>query len=225
MLLIKFGKKEHLQMFKDGSVHFNPLSLFRNDGTAYRGDELEGKYVIDTSKGFFIDGIDISKFGSGFQATQTYENSDDVLIFCAAVLDSSNSLIESANKINVDDTFIREMRKFGQYAVVFDGAEFASRVTETLKTMHCNLAYNGIEYCNKNDHEGMRSKINKLKPVLEDFSIYFIKDKSYEVQHEWRYIIDRFQHDYMLNPDKSLDLKIKPFNVSNIIDIDKMTRI
>ena len=117
------------------------------------------------------------------------------------------------------------MRKFGQYAVVFDGAEFASRVTETLKTMHCNLAYNGIEYCNKNDHEGMRSKINKLKPVLEDFSIYFIKDKSYEVQHEWRYIIDRFQHDYMLNPDKSLDLKIKPFNVSNIIDIDKMTRI
>lgn len=63
MVLIKFGEKEHLQMLKEGSVHFNPLSRFREDTTLFRGDELEGKYIIDTSKGFFIDGIDISKFG------------------------------------------------------------------------------------------------------------------------------------------------------------------
>lgn len=225
MILIKFGRQEHLQLLKEGLVHFNPLSLFRQDGTAFRGDKLEGTYVIDTSKGFFVDGIDIAKLGSGFRATQTYVGSDDVLIFCAAVLDRSNSIIESANKINIEDSFIFEMRKFGQYAVIFDGELFASRVTDALSQFHCNLAYHGIEYCNKTDHAGMRMKIKELEPTFGESTIYFIKDKDYQTQHEWRYIIDYFPDKSKLNPNQSFDLRIEPFEMSDIIDIDKMIHI
>lgn len=85
MWMLKVGQYEHLELFRKGNVHFNPLSFFRNDSTTFRGDELEGKFILDTSKGFFINGIDISKFGTG-TGTLTYEDSDNALIFCAAIL-------------------------------------------------------------------------------------------------------------------------------------------
>lgn len=225
MVLIKFGEKEHLQMLKEGSVHFNPLSRFREDTTLFRGDELEGKYIIDTSKGFFIDGIDISKFGEGARATLTYEDSDDALIFCAAVLDSSNSQFVDSHRINVEDSFIEEMRKFGQYAIVFDGATFVSKVNSALDILHCNRAYHGVEYCNKNNHVAVHSIIQKLKPILDNDTIYFIKDKRYKLQHEWRYVIDYIAGEDILNSDKSFTLPIEPFPMSDIIGIDKMKQV
>jgi len=225
LVLIKFGEKEHLQMLKEGSVHFNPLSRFREDTTLFRGDELEGKYIIDTSKGFFIDGIDISKFGEGARATLTYEDSDDALIFCAAVLDSSNSQFVDSHRINVEDSFIEEMRKFGQYAIVFDGATFVSKVNSALDILHCNRAYHGVEYCNKNNHVAVHSIIQKLKPILDNDTIYFIKDKRYKLQHEWRYVIDYIAGEDILNSDKSFTLPIEPFPMSDIIDIDKMKQV
>ena len=48
MLLMKVGKRNHLESFRNGIIHFNPLSFFREDGTAFRGDAMEGKYAIDT---------------------------------------------------------------------------------------------------------------------------------------------------------------------------------
>ena len=85
------------------------------------------------------------------------------------------------------------MLKFGQYAVVFNGELFVSRVTDALSQFHCNLAYHGIEYCNKADHASMRARIKELQPTLGGTTIYFIKDQDYQTQHEWRYIIDYFR--------------------------------
>ena len=50
VLLIKFGKKEHLEQLKNGIVHFSPIELFQEDPTDFRGDKMEGKHYIDTSK-------------------------------------------------------------------------------------------------------------------------------------------------------------------------------
>ena len=167
----------------------------------------------------------MSKFGEGAQATLTYEGSDNVLIFCAAVLDSSNSQFVDGHKINVEDSFIEEMRKFGQYAIVFDGATFVSKVNSALDTLHCNRAYHGIEYCDKNNHTAMHSVIQKLKPILDNDAIYFIKDESYRLQHEWRYVIDYIAGEDILNVDKSFNLTIEPFPMSDIIDIDRMKQV
>ena len=62
VLLIKFGKKEHLEQLKNGIVHFSPIELFQEDPTDFRGDKMEGKHYIDTSKPFLINGTDISMY-------------------------------------------------------------------------------------------------------------------------------------------------------------------
>ncbi len=42
MILLKFGKKEHLEQLKSGSVHFRPVEYFQNEPTDFRGDSMEG---------------------------------------------------------------------------------------------------------------------------------------------------------------------------------------
>lgn len=44
---MKFGKKEHLEELKNGRIFFNAVKKYRNDGTDYRGDSMEGKIPLD----------------------------------------------------------------------------------------------------------------------------------------------------------------------------------
>lgn len=67
MLLMKVGKYEHLELLRNGHVHLNPLSRFRDDETNFRGDALEGSYRLDINKGIYINGVDISKIGEGLE--------------------------------------------------------------------------------------------------------------------------------------------------------------
>ena len=227
MLMLKVGQFEHLESFRNGNVHFNPLSFFRNDSTTFRGDELEGTYIIDTSKGYFINGIDISKFGVGFRATQTYADSDSVLIFCAAILDSNNTQFIRPNSINLFDEFSASMREFGQYAVVFNGEKFLENIKIALKDVRCNSAWGKVEYCDKSNHGKVREYISKSEEKLGDAKIYFLKDELYSIQNEWRYVIDYIAPNtsLALNENGSLDLKIPMFPVSQIVDLDSAQKI
>ena len=47
--LVKYGKKEHLEELKNGRIFFNAIKKYRNDGTEYRGDSMEGRIPIDPS--------------------------------------------------------------------------------------------------------------------------------------------------------------------------------
>ena len=62
MLLIKFGKKTHLEQLQNGIVHFSPIELFQKDSTSFRGDKMEGREYIDLSKLLVVNGLDISKY-------------------------------------------------------------------------------------------------------------------------------------------------------------------
>ena len=72
VLLIKFGKKEHLEQLKNGIVHFSSIELFQEDPTDFRGDKMEGKHYIDTSKPFLMNGTDISMYISEDQKSTAH---------------------------------------------------------------------------------------------------------------------------------------------------------
>ena len=72
VLLIKFGKQEHLEQLKNGIVHFSPIEQFQEDPTDFRGDKMEGKHYIDTSKPFLMNGTDISMYISEDQKSTAH---------------------------------------------------------------------------------------------------------------------------------------------------------
>lgn len=49
-LIAKFGNKEHLEQLQNGNIFFNAIQAYRNDGTDYRGDSMEGKIPINPNK-------------------------------------------------------------------------------------------------------------------------------------------------------------------------------
>lgn len=217
MPLFKVGKREHLEMLKEGKVHFTPLSYFREDGTAFRGDEFEGKYI---GRALIIDGIKLPS--SGAKITLFHADSDDVLIFCASMLDSRNYQRVSDHVCNLTDSFSEEMRQFGQYAVVFDCVQFIDSIQNALDGIRCNSAWGPVVYCNKKDATRMGECRKNVEARLSDAAIYFIKDELYQVQNEWRFSIDWLNPSSALkrNEDGSLDLQIKPIPMSDIVDLN-----
>lgn len=224
MYLMKVGKREHLEMLREGHVHFNPLSLFRGDGTAYRGDELEGNCRIDVSKGIFINDVDISKIGSGLKATLSYQRSEDVLIFCAAVMDRSNFIFEGDQSIGPTGNFLREMRQFGQYALIFESEQFTASLSKLFKEGRCGFGYSKVWYVDKWNFDAVSAYFQDKKEILGDEAIYFLKDVAYERQNEWRFIVDCIggHSTVYKNENGSLDITIPPFPVSDIIDLDEL---
>lgn len=220
--LFKVGKREHLELLKKGKVHFTPLSHFREDGTAFRGDELEGTYLCQK---LIIGGIELPS--SGAKITLSHADSDDVLIFCASMLDSRNYQRVSDCVCNLTDSFMEEMRKFGQFAVVFDCVQFIDSIQKALKGKQCNSAWGPVEYCNKSDHIRMSKCKKDVEARLSDAAIYFIKDEIYQNQNEWRFSIDWLNPSSVLkrNEDGSLDLQIEPIQMSDIIDLNTVKRL
>ena len=49
-LIAKFGREEHLKQLQNGEIYFNAVQAYRDDGTVYRGDPMEGKIPIDPAK-------------------------------------------------------------------------------------------------------------------------------------------------------------------------------
>ena len=217
MLLMKVGKREHLESLRDGYIYFSPLSRFRKDGTLFRGDSMEGKTRIDISKGFWINGTDYSDMLE--EVTYSYIGSDSILVFCAAILDDRNMQIVSSNQISINQEFLSEMRKFGQYAVVFDLEEFSNRVTKKVKLLQYDYGYRAVGYVDKSDHNAVTDFFNVNQQIFGSDAIYFLKDNSYSNQYEWRYLLDRVPEEDK-NSDGSYILKIEGLHVSDIIDLD-----
>lgn len=219
MLLIKVGKHEHLNQFLNGIVYFNPLDTFRNDGTCFRGDQYEGKVFIDTSKGFWINGTDISQYIA--EATQTFVGSENVLIFCASIIDDTNSKPIPPNGIDFSDDFYNTMRKFGDYAVVFDSKELVKNIREALSDKKCTSAWGPVCYCDKRNSLQLSKTYHDNEDTFGEATIYFLKDENYRAQNEWRYTIDYINSDSPLkkNANGSLSLKINPVHASDIIDL------
>lgn len=214
---MKVGKPEHLDSFRDGNVYFSPLSRFRGDGTLFRGDSMEGKTKIDISKGFWVNGKNISDYLE--EVTYSHVGSDDVLVFCAAILDDSNIKIVSHDQIAIDQKFLTEMRKFGQYAVVFDLEQFTACVTERTKQYQYDYGFRSVTYVDKADHAAVTEFFKENQKIFDSDAIYFLKDRSYANQHEWRYMLDHVPVERK-NADGSYILKISGLRVSEIIDLD-----
>lgn len=139
VLLIKFGKQEHLEQLKNGIVHFSPIELFQEDPTDFRGDKMEGKHYIDTSKPFLMNGTDISMYIK--EAVASYELNCPVCSFSASLLSYKNCHIVSEGEYAPNDDFIAEMKKFGDYFLLFNAFDFIDSLAKEFEITGCGYEY------------------------------------------------------------------------------------
>ena len=204
VMLIKFGKKEHLKQLKNGIVHFSPIELFQEDPTNFRGDKMEGREYMDPSKPFLINGTDISMYID--EAVVSYELNCPVYSFSASLLSYNNCHMVSEGEYAPNDDFIAEMRKFGDYFLVFNAFDFIDSLAKEFEITGCGYEYHPMVYIDKHNHELVRGYFDTKSENQKSPAHLFVKDttNSYPLQNEWRMsFLDHSNH-YRLSNSSSM---------------------
>ena len=209
VLLVKFGEKEHLERLKNGEIFFSKISNYRNDGTHFRGDRLEGKYLIDPTsvKIFDKNGTNLLEgLPPPTEVVKGYADDDDTLMFCAAGLSTNNLIEVEKNRYKLTKAFKKSMQEFGAYALIFWSSDLCSRVSKCRKQ--------GMDIAYETRFISYRDKSNFDEPIISNqksnIDLYFVKDKKYQAQNEWRMIIDGEKEPLKLNHEKGYILNIEP---------------
>lgn len=199
MLLLKFGKKEHLEQLKNGIVHFSQLETFQNDPTTFRGDKMEGKEYIDPSKPFIINGHDISSYIK--EATVSHEYECPLWSFSASMLSYKNCHQISDGIYSPNESFITEMKQFGDYFLSFNGYAFIDSLKQEFDRTQCSYEYHPIKYMDKHDYDLIHKYYSGFSEAESHTRHLFVKDTAngYPLQNEWRIVFFDHGNQYKLN--------------------------
>ena len=221
-LLIKFGSKENLEKLKNGNIYFNCVRNYRNDGTSFRGDELEGKYIIDPATMRMI-----NKDGEDFFAkyrpyisriTESFVNDDDTLIFCASAITNRILTQRSDGTLVLCESFKREMKQFGDSAIILKDIDIIERIKSARDEKDRAIAFEAgmVSYRDKYD---FNSKANNTGSPLD---FLFDKHIDYINQNEWRIIIDG---EFTRDTKGGVSLQTYPFEAAEVFPIEDLLNV
>ncbi len=196
-LLAKFGKKEHLKQMQEGKIFFNSIQKYRDDGTDFRGDYMEGKIPLNPNE-IEIYSSSGERFFENFprpeMVIESVLNDENLMMLCGSII-TKNVLIETAPNIwQFTDDFKSEMIKFGEYVIIFYSIELLGKIKEYTDINGQHIGYDSrpIKYRELDDYYN----VENYKVSGDVLDRYFVKRLSYKKQNEWRVIIDG-EHEHL----------------------------
>lgn len=220
-LIAKFGTEEHLKQLQRGEIFFNSINTYRNDGTDYRGDSMEGKVPINPKTIIIYDkdGNNIfDRIPPPESVVQSFVDDDNLMMFCVSTITHNimHEVEEGICKFNED--FINAVKDFGDYVLLLHTSELLEHIHTTSDPSGQKIGYDSgmILYRDLSDFEHTE-EYRKTGSILD---IYFVKSNSYSRQNEWRVIIDGEQHQLQPNCGTGFLLKTKPFDFAVLFKTD-----
>lgn len=216
-LIAKFGKEEHIRQLQQGIIFFNTIQKYREDGTDYRGDSMEGRIPLNpndieiyslTGERFF-DSIPRPDF-----VTQSVLNDENLMMFCASAI-TKNIMIEVGNNTwKFSDEYKQSIAKFGDYVMIFWSSELLEKIINSVDSTGQKIGYDSgmILYRDLANFENTY-EYRSTGSILDR---YFVKSLSYKNQNEWRVIIDGEHRSLTPNYDDGFLIKSTPFEFSII---------
>lgn len=207
MLLIKFGKKEHLEQLKKGIIHFSEIQTFQHDPTNFRGDKMEGKHYMNPRSPFIINGVDISSYIE--EGVFSYEMNCNVLSFSASMISRKNSHKISDKIYTINEDFLQEMEQFGKFCLIFWPQNFISAMKDELNRTKCDYEYHPVTYINKHDYKSIQEYYDQMSEERKRTGHLFVKNAvgGYPLQNEWRFIIFDTKNAYRVNQMGGINIK------------------
>ena len=108
-----------------------------------------------------------------------------------------------------NDDFIAEMRKFGDYFLVFNAFDFIDSLAKEFEITGCGYEYHPMVYIDKHNHELVRGYFDTKSEDQKSTAHLFVKDttNSYPLQNEWRMIFLDHSNHYRLNGTSGINLR------------------
>ena len=217
-LIAKFGNKNHLEQLQNGNIFFNSIQAYRNDGTDYRGDSMEGKIPINPT--------DIKIFnnkGKNIFETLPYPDiaiesildDENLMMFCAAMINIEILDNVKNNKWHFKDIFKSSIKDFGDYVLLLWSTELLDHIKSSIDLNKQKIVYDSrpILYRNLYDFDNTE----EYRTTGSWIDRYFVKSLSYKNQNEWRIIIDGEKEPLKANCGNGFLLQTSPFKYSTLM--------
>ena len=205
MLLIKFGKAEHLEQLKKGIVHFSTIETFQEDPTSHRGDRLDGRLLLEPM--VIINGHDYSPYCE--EVLLSHETDCPQLSFSASILSKEICHITPKKLYAINEDFIEEMKHFDGYCLIINASSFVRALKTELDKAKCDYEYHKMDYVDKHDFHKMREYFSGLSSERQPSGHLFVKDRtdSYLLQNEWRFVVFDINSQYSTKKDTGVNIK------------------
>lgn len=217
-LIAKFGKEEHIRQLQQGKIFFNSIQKYRDDGTDYRGDSLEGRMPLNPNDIEIYSACGERMFDSIPRpdfVTQSVLGDENLMMFCASTI-TKNILTEVDENIwCFNDAYKQAMADFGDYVMLFWSFELLEKIKTAVDCNGQNIGYDSgmILYRDLTDF----SDTHEYRITGSLLDRYFVKSKHYKNQNEWRVLIDGEQQSLLPNYLDGFLIESTPFEFSVIM--------
>ncbi|GGC97807.1 hypothetical protein [Pontibacillus salipaludis] len=197
-ILLKFSKREYLEMIQKGKLYMNNFEYFinleRETGIKGQGDKLEAANVMNDMILQVLDPGSHDIVGE-LEASQMHFRPDYmkyIPIFCMTYIGPNDIEIieESQEQMNAvinlnEDLRSRITQEFGEHVLVISPNEFIKKVMTMAERENLALRAGKVNYSNLSINDKERfDEFHSGNPAL-----YFRKDKSFEYQNEFRLVL------------------------------------
>lgn len=186
---LKFGKKDNLEKLQQGLLYMKESKYFRDleykTGIAGMGDRHDS-CVIQRDVPILINGKTVPNpdWISG-----SYQGDEKTPIFCCTCLKENDFIYSSAKKCYVlkDGLFNYSTLKqeFGEYCLIIPHPEeFIGRINSHCLIQNIDMRFKEVRYVDYGKKDNYWTKYYE-----NDLSHFFIKDKSFSNQKEFRLLL------------------------------------
>ena len=218
-LIAKFGTEEHLQQLKNGTIFFNCIQTYRNDGTSYRGDDMEGCIPIDPKTLAIYNEAGENLFDIvplPDKVVQSIVNDENLMMFCASTITKEITYGISNGIYKFKDEYIQAVKDFGDHVLLLWTVELLDHIKNATDFTGQKIGYDSgmILYRDLSDFEHTE-EYRKTGSVLDP---YFVKSNKYKGQNEWRVIIDGEKQSLQPNRGTGFVLETAPLEYAVLME-------
>lgn len=211
-------------MLINGTLYLNPISRYREDTTAFRGDKNEGKVPIDPLSLKILDESGKNIFDSiprPTTVTKSIVDDDSLLMFCASMITKDILYYNSKGYVFTDD-YKSAIKEFGEYVLLFCSEELLELLQKTQKYAEPKYGFIGgpIIYRDLNVFENDDSYLKAYNLTDSSYDPYFVKSNLYKYQNEWRLIVDGSYGSLPANSDGSYTIEIGKMKWAHLFETE-----
>ena len=176
-LIRVFQQKDYRTAFINGHIYLHEAGYYNKLEDGFRGDEYDSK-IVQTKQPIIINGVTFTPD----IIIQGFVGDDKIPILCTTIINEQCLFINAENRYQIKREIIHELKKFGNYGVLFFYGELINNLNEYAVSNDILIDQDIVKYCNL----GSEHCLSLYKGDL--FNKYFIKDSHYKNQNELRFI-------------------------------------
>lgn len=229
MLIKVSAKREYLEDLCSGKIFMNESGYFRKLEDTYRGDKFDGKCLISfhNHKGEFLEFGPVDSperrikipIENVHNFTVGFSNDNKIPLFCCSQISEAILWQEKETSLRFKEEFVSEMKKFGDYYMLFSKTEFMQSMLKFIEENQLGGKWGSLTYVDLQTEYPVELLNDETR---NRYDAFFRKDQSYRWQNEWRILLTSNDTPLINQDNNHFVANIEPLSWFHIGDVSEL---